>query len=66
MGHGGTATTAWREGEHPEKSEFSGKFPIVGAPDGQRTIRYVSMDWSQPRVPPTPQMSAQAGNVKWL
>jgi hypothetical protein len=40
-----------REGEHPEKSEISGKPPIVVAPEAAHTIRYVSMDWSQPRVP---------------
>ena len=40
----------WPEGEHPEKSEFSGNLAIVVSPEATHTIRYVSMDWSRPRV----------------
>jgi hypothetical protein len=54
-----------REGEHPEKSEISGKLPIVVAPEAAHTIRYVSMDWSQPRVPSERFRSAQVGDAAW-
>ena len=37
-----------RRSEHPEKSEISRNLPIVVAPEGPHTIRYVSMDWSRP------------------
>jgi hypothetical protein len=54
-----------REGEHPEKSEISGKLPIVVAPEPAHTIRYVSMDWSQPRVPCRRRMSPPVWGVAW-
>jgi hypothetical protein len=54
-----------RQGEHREKSEFSDNLPIVDAPEGPHTIRYVSMDWSHPCAPPPRGKSPQARDVLW-
>jgi hypothetical protein len=55
----------WREGEHPEKSEISGKLEIVVAPEPAHTISYVSMDWSPPCEPPWRRRSSQVEDVAW-
>jgi hypothetical protein len=54
-----------REGEHPEKSDISGNLPIVVAPEAAHTIRYVSMDWSQPRMPSGRYSSTQVRDAAW-
>jgi hypothetical protein len=52
-------------GEHPEKSEISRNLPIVDAWAHPHTIRYVSMDWSHPCVPPLPRGSSLVRDVAW-
>ena len=65
MGQDNKVSGYLREGEHPEKSEISGNLPIVVAPEAAHTIRYVSMDWSQPRVPSGRYRSTQVRDAAW-
>jgi hypothetical protein len=65
MGQDNKVSGYLREGEHPEKSEISGNLPIVVAPEAAHTIRYVSTDWSQPRVPSERYRSTQVRDAAW-
>ena len=65
MGQDNKVSGYLREGEHPEKSEISGKLPIVVAPEAAHTIRYVIMDWSSPRVRSVRYRSMQVRDVAW-
>ena len=58
-------TADLREGELPEKSEISGNLLIVVGPEAAHTIRYVSMDWSQPHVSFKRYMAPQVQGVAW-
>jgi hypothetical protein len=59
------ASRNYRQGEHREKSEISDNLPIVDAPEGPHTIRYVSMDWSHPCAQPRRGKSPLARDVIW-
>jgi len=65
MGQDNKMSGYLREGEHPEKNGISGKLPIVVAPEAAHTIRYMSMDWSQPRVPSGRYRSTQVRDAAW-
>ena len=65
MGQDNKVSGYLREGEHPEKNGISGKLPIVVAPEAAHTIRYVSMDWSQPHVSFKRYMAPQMQGVAW-